>query len=1356
MCTQKQIVTVIALIAAVMLVAPAIAMGGMCSIAISVASTANESMLASLGDGGMHPSGLIPPPLDLSHIRASESRSVHLLMQEHLPAVYDLRSQGRVTPVKAQGHTGSCWAFSAIASLESHLLPGETRDFSENHMKNLCSRSYPEGFDHVPADGGNDVIATAYLARWTGPVNEEDDPYDDASDESPMDLLPEIHVQNVLFLPDLTGPDEAVALKRAIMEYGAVYTSMYMNENYPYYNYETAGYYYDGTEKSNHAVTVVGWNDTYDKNQFASIPPQDGAWIIKNSWGTKFGDDGYFYVSYCDSMMGTKNIVFTAENASNYDVIYQHDPLGWVGSIGTRGDTGWFAAVFTAESDEDLRAVSLYMGQCDSPYELYIYLSPADGPINTSGPVAAQTGVIDDAGYRTIPLDSPVALSPGQTFSIVMNLTTPGYDRPIPVEYPKPGYSSKATAKCGEGYVQIDGEWEDLTDKYKDYSPCLKAFTIVCKSLSIIGIAPDHGHRIVQAVNLSGTGFQNGATVKLTRMGQPDIVTTGVSVVSGSQIACTFNLYGCAEGLWDVVVENPDGETAVLREGFTVTTPLTLTANKDAIVRGDSVTVMVSGGSDHMYLIYIQAADNISPQEYPSIAPGQPGVSCINPGTILNVTATSCANVITTSLGNRSVRFDTNTSTRVGTYTIGVIDWTDPSQSSSLQVGVEQGDEPDLTANFTANVTSGPVPLTVQFTDESVGNATTWLWDFGDGNTSAEQSPFHTYTAPGNYTANLTATNASGSSNATKTIIVTGVATCDLTIGGVLNSIGGVVFAREPNTIRVTNIRNNGLEVSPATVLEVRSDDGWVDRVDVPPIEPGKNIISISIEDPTIRDLAGGTVTYTAEIDPDNTVIETDETNNIRSCPPKLVKYNGYKGKRYWEGGSDITTVRVYDLRGGIMHSFGDSRYVPGRSGSEEPWTNYTVTWVAGDLPLPESASARDVWLYVPYSWDDNNTMPDGISIDFNGVRVPHANWYTDVSNFGPYVDHYYGLLTYNVTSLFQMNANNTALFERNWPGKISPAGFTLAVVYEDASATRKQIFINEEFDLLGADPSFYGTNKTEATAYVPFSGMTIDTESVVRADLTTFVPWGNCGDGTRPGEGNLLFNGELIQEWVWDYGEDDSTQVAVDERDVWGRLRSTGNVAGIQCTEANSPVMVAAQVFLVVEYGEMTSAADFTANTTAGVAPLAVRFSDTSTGNATARLWDFGDCETSTKQNPEHIYTAPGNYTVALTINNDLSTETKHDYIKVTPLLFGDIDENGQINQADTLHVLQMVVGLVDLENKPKPGSEKFQKTDVNRNGVIDVGDALFIAQYNVGFRDVWFEIPATVAPYPYGNIFQ
>ncbi len=87
--------------------------------------------------------------------------------------------------------------------------------------------------------------------------------------------------------------------------------------------------------------------------------------------------------------------------------------------------------------------------------------------------------------------------------------------------------------------------------------------------------------------------------------------------------------------------------------------------------------------------------------------------------------------------------------------------------------------------------------------------------------------------------------------------------------------------------------------------------------------------------------------------------------------------------------------------------------------------------------------------------------------------------------------------------------------------------------------------------------------------------------------------------------------------------------------------------------------------------------------------------------------------------------------------MNGGLSTATKPGYVKVTPVLFGDANDDGKVNQADTLIVLQEVVGI---REQPATGTDRFCRTDVHANGMIEVGDALFIAQYNVGLRDVWF----------------
>lgn len=151
----------------------------------------------------------------------------------------------------------------------------------------------------------------------------------------------------------------------------------------------------------------------------------------------------------------------------------------------------------------------------------------------------------------------------------------------------------------------------------------------------------------------------------------------------------------------------------------------------------------------------------------------------------------------------------------------------------------------------------------------------------------------------------------------------------------------------------------------------------------------------------------------------------------------------------------------------------------------------------------------------------------------------------------------------------------------------------------------------------------------------------------------------------------------------------------------------------------------------------------DFEADPTSGTVPLTVQFTSWSTGAGTGNPeewhWSFDDGGTSTGKNPTHTYDLPGNYTVTLSVDNGCSTAIKPSYIKVTPVLFGDANEDREVNQADTLTVLQGVVGL---REQPLAGTEQFQKMDVHANGVIEVSDALFIAQHNVGLRNVWFAL--------------
>jgi hypothetical protein len=239
------------------------------------------------------------------------------------------------------------------------------------------------------------------------------------------------------------------------------------------------GYYYNGSNSGNHAVAVVGWDDHYDSSNFVIPPPGDGAFITKNSWGTSWGDEGYFYISYYDSRMGrgTDAVFENAEPTSNYSTIYQYDPLGWVASLGYGFDTAWFANVFTAEGAEQLAAVSFYSAGVDSSYEISIYVNPDSPPVG-SLVASTESGVLSYPGYHTVALSTPVELVENDEFSVVVKLTTPGYTYPIPIEYAVADYSSAAGALPGESFFSPDGgSWMDATAWDSSTNVCIKAFT---------------------------------------------------------------------------------------------------------------------------------------------------------------------------------------------------------------------------------------------------------------------------------------------------------------------------------------------------------------------------------------------------------------------------------------------------------------------------------------------------------------------------------------------------------------------------------------------------------------------------------------------------------------------------------------------------------------------------------------------------------------------------------------------------------------------------------------------------------------------------------------------------------------
>ncbi len=435
---------------------------------------------------GVHGLGYIPSPIDFSYLGRAGVRFGTL--GASYPRAFDLRTLGRLSAIEDQGQTGCCWTFATMGSLESGLLPSDPESFSEDNLAlNSGFDSALAGTDSAYNSGGNALMSTAYLARWAGPVLASQDAFDDSY--TPPGLTAAKHVQDVLYLPPRTSWSDNGAIKAAVMSYGAVYTSMYADDGMcsdadsQYYNADNASYYCDGAPgQQDHAVDIVGWNDNYAASNFSSDgvtdqPPGNGAFIVRNSWGTVWGGDaGYFYVSYYDTNFAYDvNAAFDdAESAGNYNGIYQYDPLGWTTSLGYSNDTtAWFANDFPATSSDEVAAVGFYAVEPGTTYTVYAGATLQSLTARGSGTL--------QMGYHTVHLSSPLPLTSGQDFVVAVKVTTPGYCYPIPLEYPDPGYgTSTATAAPGQSFVSSDGStWSDLTDDadYADTNVCLKAFT---------------------------------------------------------------------------------------------------------------------------------------------------------------------------------------------------------------------------------------------------------------------------------------------------------------------------------------------------------------------------------------------------------------------------------------------------------------------------------------------------------------------------------------------------------------------------------------------------------------------------------------------------------------------------------------------------------------------------------------------------------------------------------------------------------------------------------------------------------------------------------------------------------------
>ena len=635
-------------------------------------------------------------------------------------------------------------------------------------------------------------------------------------------------------------------------------------------------------------------------------------------------------------------------------------------------------------------------------------------------------------------------------------------------------------------------------------------------------------------------------------------------------------------------------------------------------------------------------------------------------------------------------------------------------------VGTSTASKP--VAEFTANTTSGNEPLTVNFTDQSSNEPTSWFRDFGDGTSSTDQNPTHPYALPGVYNVTLTVTNAGGSSSTKKTDYIT------------VNAVTPVAAftANETSVTTSSSIQFTDTSTHYPTSWFWEFGDGTTSTEQNPThtyTAPGIYTVKLAAinsagfdtEEKTnyitayITPVANFTATTTSGSSP-FTVTFTDKSTNsptewLWDFGDGTTSTSKNPTHTYTNIGSYTVTLTATNIAG--SNTTTKTGYIITSASNGPVWTaksawntpdigNYAAPCLAdldgdGDYDLLIGASTG-----VCYGYENTGNATSPVWTAKSAWNTPDVGSYAvpclaDLDGDGDY-DLLIGASTgvcygyentaikgnpdltptsVNVPSTIKPNTpcNVSAVISNNGTADVGAFVATLSVdgvVVDTQSVLGPVVGGNSTVNFTWTPTALKNYNITVTVDSVNGIDESNEINNAMAVIFTLPAPVAEFSADVTSGDSGLTVNftdesSNAPNSWLWNFGDGTTST----EQNPTHTYTKSGTYT-VTLTSANTSGSNSTTKTGYITVYALTLVAGFTANNTTGTGPFTVQFTDQTTYQFTHRptswFWEFGDGTTSTEQNPTHTYTVGAKYTVKLLAMNEfgLDSETKTNYITV------------------------------------------------------------------------------------------